>query len=182
LQLALDKMQIKDLEFEKLIDSAVIADKVRELAGRLNSDYASKSPVLLPILNGSFMFASDLMKELTIPCRISFVKISSYSGTNSTGQLKTLIGHEESLFNQDILIVEDIIDTGLTIEKIMLELRELGAKSVETVSLLRKQPAREKKVDVKYIGFELENEFVLGYGMDYDGLGRNLKDLYRSIS
>lgn len=128
------------------------------------------------------MFASDLMKELTIPCRISFVKISSYSGTNSTGQLKTLIGHEESLFNQDILIVEDIIDTGLTIEKIMLELRELGAKSVETVSLLRKQPAREKKVDVKYIGFELENEFVLGYGMDYDGLGRNLKDLYRSIS
>jgi hypoxanthine phosphoribosyltransferase len=175
-------MQIKDLEVEKLIDSAVIADKVRELAGRLNSDYASKSPVLLPILNGSFMFASDLMKELTIPCRISFVKISSYSGTNSTGQLKTLIGHEESLFNQDILIVEDIIDTGLTIEKIMLELRELGAKSVETVSLLRKQPAREKKVDVKYIGFELENEFVLGYGMDYDGLGRNLKDLYRSIS
>ena len=128
------------------------------------------------------MFASDLMKELTVPCRISFVKISSYSGTNSTGQLKTLIGHEESLFNQDILIVEDIIDTGLTIEKIMLELRELGAKSVETVSLLRKQPAREKKVDVKYIGFELENEFVLGYGMDYDGLGRNLKDLYRSIS
>ncbi len=128
------------------------------------------------------MFASDLMKELTIPCRISFVKISSYSGTNSTGQLKTLIGHEESLFNQDILIVEDIIDTGLTIEKIMLELRELGAKSVETVSLLRKQPAREKKVDVKYIGFELENEFVLGYGMDYDGFGRNLKDLHRSIS
>lgn len=182
MQLALHKMQIKDLEFEKLIDSAVIADKIRELAGRLNSDYAGKSPVLLPILNGSFMFASDLMKELTIPCRISFVKISSYSGTNSTGQLKTLIGHEESLFNQDILIVEDIIDTGLTIEKIMLELRELGAKSVETVSLLRKQPAREKKVDVKYIGFELENEFVLGYGMDYDGLGRNLKDLYRSIS
>jgi hypoxanthine phosphoribosyltransferase len=168
-------MQIRDLEFEK-------TDKVKELAVRLNKDYANKTPVLLPILNGSFMFASDLMKELTVPCRISFVKISSYSGTNSTGQLKTLIGHEESLFNQDILIVEDIIDTGLTIEKIMLELRELGAKSVETVSLLRKQPAREKKVDVKYIGFELANEFVLGYGMDYDGLGRNLKDLYRSIS
>ena len=175
-------MQIRDLEFEKFIDSTLITDKVKELAVRLNKDYANKTPVLLPILNGSFMFASDLMKELTVPCRISFVKISSYSGTNSTGQLKTLIGHEESLFNQDILIVEDIIDTGLTIEKIMLELRELGAKSVETVSLLRKQPAREKKVDVKYIGFELANEFVLGYGMDYDGLGRNLKDLYRSIS
>ncbi|MCX8489998.1 MAG: hypoxanthine phosphoribosyltransferase [Cyclobacteriaceae bacterium] len=175
-------MQVKDLEFEKFIDSALITDKVKELAARLNSDYVNKTPVLLPILNGSFMFASDLMKELSIPCRISFVKISSYSGTSSTGQLKTLIGHEENLFNQDILIVEDIIDTGLTIEKIILELRELGAKSVETVSLLRKQVAREKKIDVKYIGFELEYEFVLGYGMDYDGLGRNLKDLYRSIS
>jgi len=176
------QMKIKDLEFERFIESALIADKVRELAGRLNLDYVSKTPVLLPILNGSFMFASDLMKELTVPCRISFVKMSSYSGTNSTGQLKTLIGHEESLFNQDVLIVEDVIDTGLTIEKIMHDLRELGAKSVETVALLRKQAAREKKVDVKYIGFELENEFVLGYGMDYDGLGRNLKDLYHSIS
>jgi hypoxanthine phosphoribosyltransferase len=175
-------MQIRDLEFEKFIDSTLITDKVKELAVRLNKDYANKTPVLLPILNGSFMFASDLMKELTVPCRVSFVKISSYSGTNSTGQLKTLIGHEESLFNQDILIVEDIIDTGLTIEKIMRDLRELGAKSVETVALLRKQSAREKKVDIKYIGFELEGEFVLGYGMDYDGLGRNLKDLYRSIS
>ncbi len=175
-------MQIRDLQFEKFIDSTLITNKVSELAARLNNDYANKTPVLLPILNGSFMFASDLMKELTVPCRVSFVKISSYSGTNSTGQLKTLIGHEESLFNQDILIVEDIIDTGLTIEKIMHDLRELGAKSVETVALLRKQPAREKKVDIKYVGFELEDEFVLGYGMDYDGLGRNLKDLYRSIS
>lgn len=175
-------MQIRDLQFEKFIDSTLITNKVSELAARLNNDYTNKTPVLLPILNGSFMFASDLMKELTVPCRVSFVKISSYSGTNSTGQLKTLIGHEESLFNQDILIVEDIIDTGLTIEKIMHDLRELGAKSVETVALLRKQPAREKKVDIKYVGFELEDEFVLGYGMDYDGLGRNLKDLYRSIS
>ncbi len=175
-------MQIRDLQFEKFIDSTLITNKVSELAARLNNDYTNKIPVLLPILNGSFMFASDLMKELTVPCRVSFVKISSYSGTNSTGQLKTLIGHEESLFNQDILIVEDIIDTGLTIEKIMHDLRELGAKSVETVALLRKQPAREKKVDIKYVGFELEDEFVLGYGMDYDGLGRNLKDLYRSIS
>jgi hypoxanthine phosphoribosyltransferase len=172
-------MQIKDLEFEKFIDSTLISSKVKALATRLNIDYTGKSPLLLPILNGSFMFAADLMKELTIPCRVSFVKISSYSGTISTGQLKILIGHEESLFNQDVLIVEDIIDTGLTIEKIMEELRGLGAKSVEAISLLRKETAREKKVDIKYVGFELANEFVLGYGMDYDGLGRNFKDLYR---
>jgi hypoxanthine phosphoribosyltransferase len=107
------------------------------------------------------------------------VKIASYSGTTSTGQVKTLIGHEESLFNQDILIIEDIVDTGLTLQKIMEELRGLGAKSVEAISLLRKLPAREKNIDVKYVGFELENEFVLGYGLDYDGLGRNYKDLYQ---
>lgn len=172
-------MKIKDLEFKKFIASSKIEEKVTELAQQLNTDYKDRSPILLPILNGSFMFASDLMKEIKIPCRVSFVKISSYSGTTSTGQLKTLIGHEESLFNQDILIIEDIVDTGLTLHKIMEELRALGTKSVEAITLLRKQPAREKNIDVKYIGFDLEDEFVLGYGMDYDGFGRNHKDIYK---
>src|SRR6185436_10641300 len=132
-------------------------------------------------LNGSFMFASDLLKEISIPCRISFVKISSYSGTASTGQLKTLIGLEESLFGLDIVILEDIVDSGLTLQKTMGELKALGAKSVEAVSLLRKSPAREKNIDVKYVGFDMENEFVVGYGLDYDGLGRNLKDIYKQV-
>ncbi len=174
-------MTIKDLEFKKFIASTKIDEKVAELAHRINTDYNDKTPILLPILNGSFMFASDLMKEIKISCRVSFVKISSYSGTTSTGQLKTLIGHEESLFNQDVLIVEDILDTGLTVQKIIEELRALGAKSVEAIVLLRKQPARDKNIDVKYVGFDLDHEFVLGYGMDYDGLGRNLKDIYKSI-
>jgi hypoxanthine phosphoribosyltransferase len=175
-------MKIKDLEFKKFIPSTKIDEKVAELAAHINTDYKDRTPILLPILNGSFMFAADLMKEIKISCRVSFVKISSYSGTTSTGQLKTLIGHEESLFNQDILIIEDIVDTGLTLEKIMEELRALGTKSVEAIALLRKQPAREKNVDVKYVGLDLENEFVLGYGMDYDGLGRNYKDIYKSVS
>ena len=174
-------MKIKDLEFKKFIASSKIDEKVAELAHLINTDYKDKTPILLPILNGSFMFASDLMKEIKITCRVSFVKISSYSGTTSTGQLKTLIGHEESLFNQDVLIVEDILDTGLTVQKIIEELRALGAKSVEAIVLLRKQPARDKNIDVKYVGFDLDHEFVLGYGMDYDGLGRNLKDIYKSI-
>jgi hypoxanthine phosphoribosyltransferase len=174
-------MKLKDLEFRKFISEEKIQNKIKELAGQINTDYAGKTPVILPILNGSFMFASDLMKELTIPCRISFVKVSSYAGTQSTGQLKTLIGHDESLFNQDILILEDIIDTGLTLEKILVELRGLGAKSVEAISLLRKQPAREKGIGVKYIGFDLDLEFVLGYGLDYDGLGRNYKDIYKQV-
>lgn len=175
-------MKLKDLEFRKFISEEKIHNKIKEMAKQINIDYADKTPVILPILNGSFMFAADLMKELSIPCRISFVKVSSYSGTQSTGQLKTLIGHEESLFNQDVLILEDIIDTGLTLEKILEELRGLGAKSVEAISLLRKQPAREKGVEVKYVGFELDMEFVLGYGMDYDGLSRNTRDIYKQVN
>lgn len=174
-------MKVKDLEFKKLIAASKIEERIAALAAEINHDYKDKSPILLPVLNGSFMFASDLMKELKIPCRVSFVKISSYSGTASTGQLKTLIGHEESLFNQDVLILEDIVDTGLTLQKIIEELRGLGAKSVEAISLLRKAHAREKKIDVKYVGFDLENDFVVGYGMDYDGLGRNLKDIYKQL-
>ena len=174
-------MKIKDLEFKKTITSSEILERVFELAQQVNSDYKDKTPIFLPILNGSFMFASDLLKEINIPCRVSFVKISSYSGTSSTGQLKSLIGHEESLFNQDIIIIEDIIDSGLTLQKIMDDMRGLGAKSVEAIALLRKKEAREKNIDVKYVGFELDLEFVLGYGLDYDGLGRNHKDIYKVI-
>jgi len=174
-------MKIKDVQFKKFIPAEKIETRVAELAAQINLDYKGKSPILLPILNGSFMFASDLMKQLDMPCQISFVKISSYSGTSSTGQIKTLIGHEESLFNQDVLIVEDIIDSGLTIEKIVEDLRGRGTKSVEVVSLLRKSVAREKKIEIKYVGFELQDEFVLGYGLDYDEIGRNHKDLYQQV-
>lgn len=174
-------MKIKDLEFRKFIGSEKIQENVLRLAGQINEDYHGKTPIFLPILNGAFMFAADLIKEIKIPCRVSFVKISSYQGTQSSGQLKTLIGQEESLFNQDVIIVEDIIDSGQTLEKILEELRGLGTKSVEAVSLLRKKIAREKKTEVKYVGFDLEEEFVLGYGVDYDGLGRNYRDLYKQV-
>ncbi len=175
-------MKIKELEFKEFISAAEVDKKVKALAAQLNSDYKDKTPLFLPILNGSFIFASDLIKEISVSCKVSFVKISSYSGTQSTGQLKTLIGLEESLFNQDILIVEDIVDTGLTLQKIVEELRKLGTKSVEVVSLLRKKSAREKNIDVKYVGFEIEEEFVLGYGLDYDGFGRNSKEIYKVVN
>ncbi len=175
-------MKIKELEFEKFISEADVQKKVKALARQINADYKDKTPVFLPILNGSFMFASDLVKEVSIPCRVSFVKVSSYQGTQTTGQLKTLIGLEESSFNQDMIIIEDIVDTGLTLQKIVEELRSLGTKSVEVVSLLRKKPAREKNMETKYVGFEIEEEFVVGYGLDYDGLGRNLKDIYKSAN
>jgi len=173
-------MQIKDLQFKKFINKSEVQQQVSSLAEQINIDYKDKSPIFLPILNGSFIFAADLIKQIEVPCKVSFVKISSYAGTTSSGQLKTLIGLEESLFNQDIIIIEDIIDTGLTLQKIIEELQGLGTKSVEVVALLRKQLAREKLIEVKYAGFEIENEFVLGYGLDYDGYGRNLEDIYQS--
>lgn len=175
-------MKVKDLEFREFISAEKVEQKVKALAAKVNEDYQDKTPLILPILNGSFIFASDLVKELSIPCRVSFVKVSSYSGTQSTGQLKTLLGLEESLFNQHILIVEDIVDTGLTLQKIIEELRGLGTKSVEVVALLRKKPAREKNIDVKYVGFDIDEEFVLGYGLDYDGFGRNTKEIYQSAN
>ncbi len=171
-------IQLKDITFKGFIPEEKINERVLELANQINRDYARKKPVFLPVLNGSFMFASDLVKQINLSCQVSFVKISSYAGTQSTGQLKTLIGHEESLFKQDVIIIEDIVDSGLTLQLILDNLKELGAKSMATVSLLRKQKARIKEIEVKYVGFELDEQFVVGYGLDYHGQGRNLKDIY----
>lgn len=174
-------MKIKDLEFKKFITAAKINEKVKELGALISEDYAGKKPLLLPILNGSFMFAADLAREVKIDCRISFVKHSSYQGTQSTGQLNTLIGLNESLFGQDLIIIEDIMDTGLTLGKVVQEFETLGIKSVEIATLIRKTPARDHAVKPRYVGFDIDNEFVLGYGLDYDGYGRNLKDIYKAI-
>lgn len=174
-------MKIKGLEFTEFISEKDIQEKIHTLASEINKHYSGKQPVFLPVLNGSFMFAADLLREISIPCTVSFVKISSYEGMSSTGQFKTLIGLDESLFQQDVLIVEDIVDTGLTLEKILKELKSLGTRSVEVVSLLRKKPAREKNINVKFAGFDIDHEFVLGYGLDYDGLGRNHRHLLQAV-
>lgn len=176
----LTRMKLKDLEFEKFISETEINKKIKQLGKQINEDYSGRTPVFLPILNGSFVFSADLIKQVTLPCKVSFVKMSSYVGTVSSGQIRTLIGLDESLFNQDIIIVEDIIDTGLTLQKIADELKSLGTKTVEVITLLRKKPARDKAIHVKYVGFDIENEFVVGYGLDYDGLGRNLRDIYHT--
>ncbi len=172
-------MKIKDLNFKKFIKEEAIFDRITELASQINKDYKNIEPIFLPILNGSFLFAADLMREIKIPNRISFVKISSYEGTQSTGALKTLIGIQESIFSKDLIIIEDIIDTGTTIEQITNEMKERGAKTVEVVSLLRKETAKEKNITPKYLGFDIPDAFVVGYGLDYDGYGRNLKDIYQ---
>lgn len=175
-------MKIKDIEFRKFISAEKIGEKIESLASQIDEDYKDKTPLLLPILNGSFIFVADLIRHVKTPCRVSFVKHSSMQGTASSGQLKTLIGLQESLFNQDLILIEDVMDTGLTLSKVVEELQNLGTKSVEIVTLFRKAKAREQAVQPRYIGFEIEDEFILGYGLDYEGWGRNYKDVYKQVS
>lgn len=175
-------MKIKDIEFRKFLTEEQLRKRVSELAAKLDSDYKTSSPLFIPILNGSFMFAADLMRELKLQPRISFVKHASYHGATSTGQLKSLLGLQESVFKQDIIIVEDIIDSGLTIQKVVEEMTALGTKSIEVVTLLRKQNGNHNGFNPKYIGFEIPDHFVVGYGMDFDGNGRNLRDIYHQIT
>jgi hypoxanthine phosphoribosyltransferase len=175
------RMKIKGIEFIEFISEAEIQEKIYQLASQINETYEGKSPVFLPVLNGSFMFAADLLKHVTLPSRVSFVKIASYDGLASTGQFKSLIGLDESLFKQDVIVIEDIVDTGLTLQKIVADLKGLGTGSVEVVTLLRKTPAREKHLNVKFTGFDIDDEFVLGYGLDYDGLGRNHRQLFKAM-
>ncbi|MEQ8425927.1 MAG: hypoxanthine phosphoribosyltransferase [Cyclobacteriaceae bacterium] len=175
-------MKVKDIEFRKFISAEKIADKVELLARQIDEDYKDKSPLFLPILNGSFVFAADLTRYIKTPCRVSFVKHSSMQGGVSSGQLKTLIGLQESLFNQDLILIEDVMDTGLTLTKVVEELQSLGTKSVEIITLFRKAKAREHAVQPRYVGFEIEDEFILGYGLDYEGWGRNYPDIYKQVA
>ena len=174
-------MKLKDLTFKKYLTSARIKATVKKLASKISRDYEKKTPLFLPVLNGSFIFAADLLKQIKVPCRVSFVKHASYQGT-SAGQLKTLIGLSESVFGQDVLVVEDIMDTGETLTLVVNELKSLGAKSVEVVVLLRKAKAKKHVLRPKYIGFEISDPFVIGYGLDHDGFGRNFPDVYQKVN
>ena len=160
-------MVVKGLTFKKFITSARIQKTVDTLAAQISTDYKGKVPLFLPILNGSFIFGADLVKEVTIDCKVSFVKVSSYSGTQSSGQLKTLIGHDESVFGQDIIIVEDIVDTGRTLSRLMDLLKARNPRSLEICALLHKHIATELTYPTRFVGFDAPHEFLVGYGLDH---------------
>ncbi|HNP17959.1 MAG TPA: hypoxanthine phosphoribosyltransferase [Fulvivirga sp.] len=172
-------MIVKDKTFKKYISKEELEKKIKSLARLINSDYKDKKPLFIAILNGSFMFASDLLKEINIDCEISFVKVASYEDMESTGNVKQLIGLNENIFNKDVIIIEDIIDSGRTIAKILEEFRSLGASTVEVITLLQKPKSKNIDVKLKYVGFEIPEKFVVGYGLDYDGLGRNTKEIFQ---
>lgn len=172
-------MNLHDKQFEIYMDSTVIQNRVREIGLEINKDYKDKSPLFIGVLNGAFMFAADLFKHLIIDSEISFIKMSSYKDFSSTGDVKQLLGLNEPIFNRNVILLEDIVDSGDTITTLLELMSGLGPKSIEVASLLVKPNALKHKIYIKYTGFEIPEDFIVGYGMDYNGLGRNLNELYQ---
>ena len=168
--------------FEPYLPEALILEKVKELAEKLNHDYADKKPLFIAILNGSFMFASDLFKYVTIEAEICFIKLASYKGTKSTGQVVTAIGTDIDITNRHVVVLEDIIDTGKTLSHFLPQLQNQQPASLKTAILLHKPEATVFEVPIDYCCFSIPNKFVLGYGLDFDGYGRNIKEIYQLIS
>ena len=164
--------------FKIKITASEINKAVADVARQINSNLKDKKPLFLAVLNGSFMFASDLMKKIKIDCEISFIKVASYEGTSSTGSMKELIGINEDIKGRTIVIIEDIVDTGSTIESVYKQLQELGASEISVATLLFKPDAYTKSVPIEYTAIVVPNDFLVGYGLDFYGLGLNLEDIY----
>ncbi len=177
----MSRVKLLDKEFELSIPEAKLLKAVEQVAEQMNKELADKNPLMVCVLNGSFMFASDLMKRLSFPCEISFVKLSSYAGTGSTGQVKELIGLNESIEGRTIVLLEDIVDTGLTIINTVEQVKQMGPADVKVATMLFKPEACKRNVKLDYVGMEIPNDFIVGYGLDYDGYGRNLKDIYTVV-
>ena len=175
------EIRILDKNFREMITENAIQQRICEIASQMNEDLKGKDVVLLGILNGAFLFAADLFRRLEIPAKISFVKLASYEGTKSSGSIKELIGWNEDIKNKSVVVIEDIVDTGRTLERIMDELVMRKALEIRIATALLKPGAYKSNIPLDYIGFEIPNDFVVGYGLDYDGYGRNLPAVYALI-
>ena len=172
-------VRIKDKEFELFIPSEKIQEAIKEVANQINKDLEGTDPLFICVLNGSFMFAADLIKNISIPCEITFVRMASYRGTTSSGTLKEIYGLEEDIEGRTVVIVEDIVDTGNTINLVRDQLSCDFPKQIKIATLLFKPNALKQEVSLDYVALEIPNDFIVGYGLDYDGYGRNLKDIYK---
>lgn len=177
----MSRVTIKDKTFETSIPESEILQRVKAVAARINKDMEGKNPLFLAVLNGAFVFAADLMREITIPCEISFVKLASYQGTTSTGKVTEVIGINEDLAGRDIIIVEDIVDTGLTMKRMVETLGTRKPASIHICALLVKPDKLQVDLNIEYAAMEIPNDFIVGYGLDYDQQGRNLKDIYTLV-
>lgn len=176
-----DIWKLKDKSFNKFIVNDDIQAKINELAVRINTELDGKKPIFIVVLNGAFIFASDLLKKVTIDCEIAFVKLSSYKGTQSSGVVQQIIGLDLDIKGRTIVIIEDIVDTGLTLEHFRETLSEMEPAKVMIATCLIKPDAFNNKFPIAYKCFSIPNEFVVGYGLDYDGLGRNSSDIYKIV-
>ncbi len=174
-------IKVHDKSFEIWLSEETIVQRIKELAEEINNDYVGKRPLFIAILNGSFMFAADLFKYLNIEAELCFIKLASYKGMKSSGNVVTSIGLEDDLFGKDVIIVEDIVDTGKTLHNFLPKLIHQQPRSLKIVTLLHKSEATEYPLQLDYVGFDIPNKFVVGYGLDYDGLGRNLKEIYQLV-
>ena len=169
--------QILDKTFKPYLTQSNIAEAIERIANQINQDYNEKNPLFIAILNGSFIFASDLFKKINIPAEISFIKLASYQGTKSTGNVITAIGLETDLYDRNVIVLEDIIDTGKTLSAFLPQLEHQQPKSLKVCTLLHKKAATKYPITIDYLGFEIPDLFVVGYGLDYNGYGRNLDQI-----
>lgn len=174
-------VKIKDKSFRPSIPEVEIKARVKAVAQQISKDMAGKTPLFLGVLNGSFVFASDLMREMTIPCEISFVKLASYQGTTSTGKVKEVIGVNEDLSGRTVIIVEDIVESGQTMKQMVESLGTRNPESVHICTLFFKPDKLQEELTLDYVAFRIPDDFIVGYGLDYDGLGRELKDVYTIV-
>lgn len=174
-------IKVHDKEFIPYLSSSEIEEQVQRVANEINRDYAGKKPLFIAILNGAFVFAADLFKHLSIEAEICFIKLASYKGVKSTGKVITAIGLDVDLYGRDIIIVEDIVDTGKTLSQFLPQLEHHHPTSLKVASLLHKPSATIHPIKIDYLGFTIPDKFVVGYGLDYDGLGRNIKEIYQLV-
>jgi hypoxanthine phosphoribosyltransferase len=176
------KVKISDKEFKLFIPSAAVKRAVDQVAMEINNHYFDQEILFISVLNGAFAFSSDLIRKIKTPCQITFVKLASYNGNESSGVVKELIGLNEKVEGRHVILIEDIVDTGLTIESVVKQLKALKPASVKVATLLFKPQAYQKNLKIDYIGIEIANEFVVGCGLDYNGYGRNLEDIYSLVN
>lgn len=174
-------IKIHDKTFRTSYPETEILQKVKAVADRLNRDMAGKNPLFLAVLNGSFIFTADLMRYLTIPCEVSFVKLASYQGTLSTGKIKEVIGINEDISGRTVVIVEDIVESGLTMKRMIETLSTRNPASVHICTLLLKPEKLTVDLNVEYVAMRIPNDFIVGYGLDYNQQGRNLRDIYTLV-
>ncbi len=174
-------LKVHDKEFVPYINAKEIEEEVARVAAEINRDYEGKNPLFIAILNGAFIFAADLFKQINVEAEICFIKLASYKGVKSTGKVITAIGLDAEIYNRDIIIVEDIVDTGKTLSQFLPTLEHQHPASLKIAALLHKPSATVHEIKIDYLGFTIPDKFVLGYGLDYDGLGRNIKEIYQLV-